>query len=138
MKDQLPTWAKNKGNFGYGEVNIEGLDDTQFFAHSSIQTEMPSMKGSGISIKPESSPFIASEVSSTNVINGEGAWLRDVDTEYKILSDIQSKLGNNYSASGKIILYTELAPCPSCQSVIEQFKQMYPNIDIEVIYSILK
>lgn len=99
MKDQLPTWAKNKGNFGYGEVNIEGLDDTQFFSHSSIQTEIPSMKGSGISIKPESSPFIA---------------------------------------SGKIILYTELAPCPSCQSVIEQFKQMYPNIDIEVIYSILK
>lgn len=62
MKDQLPTWAKSKGNFGYGEVNIEGLDDTQFFAHSSIQTEIPSMKGSGISIKPESSPFIASEV----------------------------------------------------------------------------
>lgn len=96
------------------------------------------MKDSGISIKPESSPFKASEVSSTNVINGDGAWLRDVDVEYKILSDIQSNLGNNYSASGKITLYTELEPCPSCQSVIEQFRQMYPNIDIDVIYSIMK
>lgn len=138
MKDKLPTWAKNKGNFGYSEVDIDGLDKTQFFAHSSIQTEIPSVKDSGISIKPESSPFKTLEVNGNNVINGEGAWPRDVDIEYKILSDIQSKLGDNYSASGKIKLYTELVPCPSCQSVIKQFKEMYPNIDIEVIYSIEK
>lgn len=96
------------------------------------------MKDSGISIKPESSPFKTVEVNGNNVINGEGAWLRDVDTEYKILSDIQSKLGDNYSASGEIKIYTELEPCPSCQSVIGQFKEMYPNIDIEVIYSVEK
>lgn len=59
----------------------------------SIQTEIPSVKDGGISIKPESSPFKAVEVNGNNVINGEGAWPRDVDTEYKILSDIQSKLG---------------------------------------------
>ncbi|MBD5550613.1 MAG: hypothetical protein HDQ96_05470 [Lachnospiraceae bacterium] len=138
MKDTLPAWAKNKGNFGYSEAYIEGLDNTQFFAHSSIQTKIPSIKDSGISIKPESSPFKAVEVNGNNVINGEGAWLRDVDTEYKILSDIQSKLGDNYSASGKIKLYTELEPCPSCQSIIKQFKEMYPNIDVEVIYSVEK
>lgn len=138
MKDKLPTWAKDKGNFGYSEVDIDGLDNTQFFAHSSIQAEIPSVKDSGISIKPESSPFKTVEVNGNNVIDGEGAWPRDVDTEYKILSDIQSKIGDNYSASGKIKLYTELVPCPSCQSVIEQFKEMYPNIDIEVIYSIEK
>lgn len=71
-------------------------------------------------------------------MNGEGAWSRDVDTEYKMLSDIQSRLGNNYNASGTIKLYTELEPCPSCRSVIEQFKQMYPNIDVEVVYSVKK
>ena len=136
MKDKLPTWAKNTGNFGYSEIAIEGVDNTQFFAHSSIQTEIPSVKGSGISLKPESSPFTTLKVDSNNIINGEGAWLRDVDTEYKILSDIQSKLGDNPSVSGKIKLYTELEPCPSCQSVIEQFKEMYPNIDIEVLYSV--
>lgn len=96
------------------------------------------MKDSGISIKPEMSPFKPEKVNSSNVVDGEGAWLRDVDTEYKILSDIQSKLGDNDSVSGKIKLFTELEPCPSCQSVIEQFKAMYPNIDIEVIYSITK
>ena len=138
MKDKLPSWAKNKGNFGYSEVNIEGIDKTQYFAHSSIQTEIPSVKGSGISVKSESSPFKTTEVNGDNIVNGEGAWLRDVDTEYKILSDIQSRLGDNYAASGSIKLYTELEPCPSCQSVIEQFKQMYPNIDIEVVYSVKK
>ena len=70
------------------------------------------------------------------MINGEGAWSREVDTEYKILSDIQSKLGDNYLALGNIKLYTELEPCPSCMGVIEQFMDMYPNIEIEVIYSI--
>lgn len=138
MKDKLPSWAKNKGNFGYSEANIEGIDKTEYFAHSSIQTEIPSVKGSGISVKTESSPFKATEVNGDNIVNGEGAWSRDVDTEYKMLSDIQSRLGDNYNASGTIKLYTELEPCPSCQSVIEQFKQMYPNIDVEVVYSVKK
>lgn len=104
----------------------------------SLMNSQSSLQMERISIKPESSPFKTAEVNGNNVINGEGAWLRDVDTEYKILSDIQSKLGDNPSASGTIKLYTELEPCPSCQSVIEQFKEMYPNIDIEVIYSIKK
>ena len=120
---------------GGTEANVRIADEV---LDGDLLKNVKSMKDSGISIKPESSPFKVSEVNSTNVINGEGAWLRDVDAEYKILSDIQSKLGNNYSASGKITLYTELEPCPSCQSVIKQFKKMYPNIDIEVIYSILK
>ncbi|NFA41515.1 hypothetical protein EXM65_02700 [Clostridium botulinum] len=59
MKDKLPSWAKNKGNFGYSEADIEEIDKTEYFAHSSIQTEIPSVKGSGISVKTESSPFKA-------------------------------------------------------------------------------
>ena len=109
---------------------------TAYCAHSSIQTELPSVKEFGISVKPESSPFKALKVDSSNVVNGEGAWLRDVDVEYKILSDIQSRLGNNYNVLGSIKLCTELAPCPSCQRVIEQFSEMYPNIEIEVFYNI--
>ena len=96
------------------------------------------MKGSGISLKPEMSPFEAIRVNGNNIVDGEGAWLRDIDAEYKILSDIQKELGDNYTASGHIKLYTELEPCISCQRMIEQFKQMYPNIDIEIIYLIKK
>ena len=136
FQDKLPEWAKNRENFGYCEAYIDGLDNTRFFSHSAIQTELDSVKGTGISIKPETSPFKVQSVNKSGIIDGDGAWLRDVDTEYKILSDIQSKLGNNYSVSGKIKLYTELIPCPSCQSVISQFQKMYPNISIEVIYNI--
>ena len=136
IKEKLPSWAKEKANFGYSEVDIEGVTKTSYCAHSSIQTELPSVKEIDISVKPESSPFKALKVDSSNIVDGESAWLRDVDVEYKILSDIQSRLGNNYNVSGSIKLCTELAPCPSCQSVIEQFSEMYPNIEIEVLYNI--
>ena len=59
--------------------------------------------------------------------------MRDVDTEYKILSDIANALGNNTSAVGKIRLFTERPPCDSCASVIAQFSNKYKNIVIEVI-----
>lgn len=138
MKEKLPTWAQDTGNFGYCETSINGLDKTKYFAHSGIQTEIPSVKDSGISVKPEKSPFETFKVNGSNIIDAEDAWPRDVDTEYKILSDIQSRLGDNYSASGKIVLYTELEPCPGCLNVIKQFKDMYSHINIEVIYSVKK
>jgi hypothetical protein len=73
-----------------------------------------------------------------NIINGEGAWLRDVDAEYKILAEIQRLLGNKPDATGTIKLFTDLDPCPSCKSVIRQFKELYPKIDIEVVYKMVK
>ena len=138
VKKMLPKWSRNKDNYAYAEVNIEGIDKKQFFAHSSIDTEIKSVQGIGISLKPNSSPFETFEVNKKNVINGEGAWMRDVDTEYKILSDLQKRLGTNYSAKGTIKLYTKLEPCPSCIRVIGQFKKMYPNIEVEIVYSLGK
>ena len=135
MKNKLPEWACNTGNFAYCEADIAVVDQKQYFAHSGINSMIPSVEGSGISVKPKSSPFNTMYVNGQNIIDGEGAWLRDVDTEYKILSDIQSRLGNNFEVAGSIKLYTELEPCFSCRSVIEQFKKMYPNIKIEIVYS---
>ncbi|MCP4134556.1 MAG: hypothetical protein GY754_26515 [bacterium] len=43
------------------------------------------------------------------------------------------KLGRNFDAKGKIILYTENPPCPSCQGVIQQFKQIYKNVEIKIM-----
>lgn len=71
-KDKLPSWTKNKGNFGYSEVDIKGIDKTQYFSYSSIQTEIPSVKESGISVKTESSPFKPIKVNGDNIIGGEG------------------------------------------------------------------
>lgn len=36
------------------------------------------------------------------------------------------------TATGKIDLYSELPLCPSCSEVLKQFKEMYPNIEINV------
>lgn len=41
-----------------------------------------------------------------------------VDSEFKILNDIASKLGNDTNASGTIKLFTERTPCASCDNVI--------------------
>ena len=138
VRKNIPKQIRGKYNFGYCQADIEGLGKSEYFAHSSIQSEIPSVKGSGISIKDESSIFKAMSVNGDNIVNGAGAWPRDVDTEFKMLSEIQKRLGNNFDARGSIKLYTELEPCPSCQNVIEQFKKMYHNIDIEVIYEVKK
>lgn len=61
-----------------------------------------------------------------------------MDSEFKILADIQNRLGNNFKTTGKIKLFTVLSPSPSCDDVIRQFKELYKNIDIEVVYKIKK
>lgn len=44
--------------------------------------------------------------------NKEGiTFIRDSDTEYKILNDLAVRLGDNTKASGKIKLFTELDTC---------------------------
>lgn len=63
---------------------------------------------------------------------------RMVDTEAKILEEIASRLGNNPNATGTIQLLTENPPCASCQSVFQQFRQRYPNINLKVLDGLYK
>ena len=63
---------------------------------------------------------------------------RAVDTEAKILEEIASKLGNTPNATGTIQLLTENPPCTSCQSVFQQFRQRYPNIQLKVLDGLYK
>ncbi|MCF2717183.1 hypothetical protein LWE69_08065 [Paenibacillus sp. UKAQ_18] len=48
--------------------------------------------------------------------------LRDMDTEYKILNDIDKKLGDNREAKGTITMLTEKDTCGSCNLVISNYK----------------
>jgi len=81
-------------------------------------------------------------VFNTSVV---GAFDRYVDTEAKILEELASKLGaikkadgtivwGNTNAKGIVNLFTELEPCPSCSSVIEQFRNVYKDITVNVIW----
>jgi filamentous hemagglutinin len=69
---------------------------------------------------------------TSKYVGGPGAYLRDVDTEFKILETVTQRLGNNTTASGQINLFTEKLVCPSCSDVVNQFRQRYPNIQLNV------
>jgi hypothetical protein len=81
-------------------------------------------------------------VFNTSVV---GAFDRYVDTEAKIFEELAGKLGaikkadgtivwGNTNAKGVVNLFTELEPCPSCNSVIEQFRNVYKDITVNVIW----
>jgi filamentous hemagglutinin len=57
-------------------------------------------------------------------------------TEYKILNSVADELGDNISAKGTIALFTERPPCESCENVIIRFLEKFPNINIDVIYTL--
>jgi hypothetical protein len=55
---------------------------------------------------------------------------REHDSEVKILTDLAKTLPPG--TRGKITIYTERVPCPSCSLIIRNFKKLYPGIDVEV------
>jgi hypothetical protein len=133
LRGALQSDLKRSGNFGYAEVNISGVSKTEFFAHSGIEkiTDRGADKIPGLSLQPENPIFKATEA-----VNREGkVYLRDSDTEYKILNDLAARLGNNTNVSGKVKLFTEGDPCDSCSTVISEFANKYKNIEIEVVHN---
>jgi The BURPS668_1122 family of deaminases len=55
---------------------------------------------------------------------------RDADAEWKLLEYLSERLTPD--SSGTVDLYSENEPCPSCRSVIAQFKQRFPGVVINV------
>ncbi|WP_375523355.1 deaminase domain-containing protein [Paenibacillus terreus] len=142
MKKNLPSKIRNKYNFGYAEVNIQGLNKKDYYAHSGInkiedlEDTSARAKIQDISTEPlgKDKLFTTQKVNRENIVDGDGAWDRSKDTEFKILNEVASSLGDKTDVAGNIKLYTDLDCCPSCSNVIRQFKAKYPNITIEVIY----
>ena len=67
---------------------------------------------------------------------------RQNDAEVKILEELATQLGAKKGdagikvfsdVKGKVSISSELTPCGSCSKVIEQFKQMFPGIEIEIL-----
>ena len=137
LRGILTSDYKGSGNFGYADVNVSGLNKKEFFAHSLIDTS--SFKGElrsrvpNISLEPINPVFDALEVNKYNVIDGPDAYLREWDTEYKIMNDVALQLGNKTSVTGTIKLFTDRKVCPSCSRVINLFMKKYKNITVKVI-----
>lgn len=62
--------------------------------------------------------------------------LMDTDAEYKVLSAIAETLERSYDLEieGSLYLYTEFQPCESCNDVLRQFKEKFPNISVDVFW----
>ncbi|MCF8889716.1 deaminase domain-containing protein [Priestia megaterium] len=133
LRGNLTSRYKKSGNFAVAEVDVSGLSKSEFYAQSSINELKGNLehKVPDISLQPENPMFKATEA-----VGKEGeSYLRNTDTEYKILNDIASRLGENTQATGKIKLFTELDTCDSCSKVIAEFAAKYKNIELEVIHN---
>lgn len=140
MRATLPEPYRHRNNFAWAAAKIAGLDKTEYFAHSGIQdlaglSSKVAKKIKTISLKPKEGQarFKTLCVNQSGAVEGYDCWQRNVDTEFKILEDLASRLKDS-SVSGNVRLYTELYPCPSCWNVMKQFLAAYPNVQMEVLY----
>ena len=63
----------------------------------------------------------------------QGAPIANTDPEYKILSSAADILEKQHGVGveGKLYLYSERELCVSCNDVLGQFKQKFPNIEVK-------
>ncbi|MES9765435.1 deaminase domain-containing protein, partial [Priestia megaterium] len=97
LRGNLTSRYKKSGNFAVAEVDVSGLSKSEFYAQSSINELKGNLehKVPDISLQPENPMFKATEA-----VGKEGeSYLRNTDTEYKILNDIASRLGENTQAT---------------------------------------
>jgi hypothetical protein len=114
--------AGTQGNYGYleGTVNGKAVDSK--------------MWRSGQVLENEPQIFKAIEIEGAS----GGTWLRNTDSEYKMLNkltnDLGGKIGNKYpNISGEMKIISENPYCTSCQGIIQQFNEMFPNIKLILI-----
>ncbi|BBH12474.1 hemagglutinin repeat-containing protein [Chromobacterium haemolyticum] len=120
------------GNAAFAEVNIPALSKEPLVMKAFSRydeawdefTPKPSGDMSSWILKPQAA--------TVKYLNSARAYLRDSDTEFKILENIAQKLGPSSNVSGTINLLSEKAVCPSCRSVVDQFRLRYPNIKLNV------
>ena len=69
-----------------------------------------------------------------------GGWEWYTDSEYKMLNQLARDLGAtpggnnvNPAVSGTLKIVSERPYCASCQGVIQQFNQLFPNVEITLI-----
>jgi hypothetical protein len=119
---QIRNAGGDAGNFGYVRGNINGKD-------------YDIVKASG-----EANVLIEPQIFETIEVAGKDGvrYLRNTDSEYKMLNDLADKLGGakgvvKNDISGELKIVSELQFCTSCRGVIQQFNEMFPNIKIVLV-----
>lgn len=59
-------------------------------------------------------------------------FMRDKDAEFLLLNSIANRWSPNDVTDGFIAMHVEYPPCGSCADVIDQFRGLYPQVDLLV------
>lgn len=138
VRRKLPEKYQRRNNFAWAVAKIDGLDKTEYFAHSGLNgagglSAAAAADIQDISPRRKKGQFTALCVNHNDEIEGDDCWPRYMDTEYKILEDLAAHLPDS-SASGRVRLYTDLYPCASCRNVMGQFLSIYTNVQMQILY----
>ena len=138
VRARLPEKNRRRNNFAWAVAKIEGLEKTEYYAHSGING-LGGLSADAAAGIPDISPrckkgrFEVLCVNHADEIEGDDCWPRYMDTECKILEDLAGRLPDP-SVSGRVRLYTDLYPCASCRHVMAQFLGAYTNVRMQVLY----
>ena len=126
----LPSASRRGGTVATAEIDISGVPD-RLTGHSRIQNPSSELQAQGL-VGQGSSNFDW----NTSITRAGIPTFGNTHAEYRILDNIADRLGSNTEASGRIDLFIELPPCnESCGGpggVIQQFRDRYPNIEVNV------
>ena len=117
--------AGTSGNYGYLEGNVGSITKNGEMIRSGEPDKITQV-------------FEALEVNPQQVVGGENSWLRTTDSEYKMLNRLANDLGATKGAkypniTGELKIVSERPYCPSCQGVIQQFNEMFPNVKLILV-----
>jgi hypothetical protein len=110
------------GNYGYLEGTINNkIVENKFWRSGKFEAGEPQI-------------FAAIAVEGSN----GGTWLRNTDSEYKMLNklaeDLGAKVAGKYPAiKGELKIISENPYCASCTGIIQQFNEMFPNVKLILI-----
>jgi hypothetical protein len=110
------------GNYGYLEGTVNNVQvDNKFWRSGAVQEGEPQI-------------FTAIQVEGSN----GGTWLRNTDSEYKMLNKLANDLGgtpNTVKANinGELKIISENPYCASCTGIIQQFHDMFPNLKLILV-----
>ncbi len=116
--------TKRGGNYGYVDGHLTGTSESAFtkiFRSGEVKVN-------------ESQIFEPVPATGTS-----GTWLRDTDSEFKMLNDLAKRLGGVKGGSkitsveGSIKIVSENPYCASCAGVIQQFHNMFPKINLILV-----
>ncbi|WP_242001088.1 hemagglutinin repeat-containing protein [Pseudomonas sp. CFBP13509] len=126
------TGLPREGNVAFAEVDVGALSSETMVmkAYSQFDNRVEEFLP-----KPGgdlNSWILKPQVSTSKYVGTTEGYLRDMDTEFKILETLAQRLGPNSQTSGRINLISEKMVCPSCTNIVNQFRERYPNIQLNI------